>query len=136
MKTYSELILIPTYKERFEYASLNGQVGSATFGADRYINQQFYRSREWRRFRDQIIVRDGGCDLGDPDRPIGGVIIIHHLNPIRIEDFEKRPELLMDPDLVICVSDLTHKAIHYGDFDLLPKDYVERKPNDTIPWRH
>lgn len=140
MRTYSELITLPTFEERFEYLSIGGRVGESTFGFDRYLNQAFYRSKEWRRIRDIVIVRDslGGdypLDLSDPDHPIYGTVIIHHMNPIRPEDLEDNTELVLNPEFLIATSDLTHKAIHYGDFDLLPKPYVERTPWDTCPWR-
>lgn len=136
IRTYSELITIPTFEERYKYVRIGGRIGDETFGFDRYINQTFYTSREWRRFRRDIIVRDMGCDLAMEDREIGGLIIIHHLNPIRIDDILQRSDLLMNPENVICVSDNTHKAIHYGDESLLITAPVERRKNDTCPWRH
>lgn len=135
-KTYSELITIPTFEERFEYLRLGGIVGEDTFGSHRYLNQVFYRSSEWRRFRREIIIRDMGCDLGIEDREIRGLIIIHHINPISIADItNRRLEMLLNPDNVICTSDITHKAIHYGDENLLIKAPVERTKFDTCPWR-
>lgn len=134
-KCYSELILLPTFEERFEYLKLNGSVGEATFGYDRWLNQQFYRSAKWKRIRDQVIVRDNGCDLGIDGKIVYGSILIHHMNPIRPEDILNESDLLINPEFLICVSPLTHKAIHYSDANLLPKDFVERKPNDTCPWR-
>lgn len=139
MKTYSELIQLPSFKERFEYLSLKGAVGEQTFGAERYLNQLFYRSREWRSVRDAIIIRDScngcPCDLGHPDRPILGSVVIHHMNPIRSNDIRSVSDILLNPEYLICVSFITHEAIHYGDFELLPKDYVPRTLNDTIPWK-
>ena len=136
-KTYSELIQLPTFKERFEYLKLNGMVGEETFGFDRYLNQAFYNSLEWKRFRRDIIVRDNGCDLGIDDREIGGMIIIHHLNPISMDDIiKKNVEVLLNPENVICVSTLTHQAIHYGDESLLNTTPIDRRKNDTCPWKH
>lgn len=134
-KSYSGLILLPTFKERFEYLNLSGKPGNETFGFDRYLNQRFYVSREWQQFRAKVISRDEGCDLGMPDRPIQGKVIIHHINPLTLEDFEEQSDALFDMDNVICVSHNTHNAIHYGDYSLIPKDPIERKPNDTCPWR-
>ena len=136
IKTYSELIVIPTFEERFRYLKLNGIIGEETFGFDRYLNQLFYTSDEWRRIRRDVIIRDNGCDLGIRDREIGGLITVHHMNPITIDDIRNRSELLLNPEYLISVSDLTHKAIHYGDERLLITTPVERRPNDTCPWRH
>ena len=135
IKTYKELIRLETFEERFEYLKLSGRIGTDTFGFDRYLNQKFYRSPEWKRIRDKIIIRDNGCDLALPDRQIYGKIIIHHINPISIEDIEACSRFLLDTDLMVCVSHETHNAIHYGDSSLLPKDPIERKPNDTCLWR-
>lgn len=135
LKSYRNLILLSTLEERYEYLKLIGQVGEATFGFDRYLNQEFYTSREWRQFRYKMIARDEGCDMGLPDYPIGGRVILHHINPLSIEDFENSSDLLFDPDNVICVSEPTHNAIHFGDVSLLPADPILRMPNDTIPWR-
>lgn len=134
IKTYSELITMPTFEERFSYLQLNGFVGADTFGFDRIFNQKFYRSKEWRRIRDYIIARDNGCDLGVEDRDIPGRIIIHHMNPISLQDIEDSSEYLMNPEYLICVSHDTHNAIHYGDERLLIKEHVERKPGDTKLW--
>lgn len=134
-KSYRNLILLPTFKERFEYLKLAGTVGESTFGFDRYLNQRFYQSREWRQFRSKVIARDEGNDMGIKDYPISGTVIIHHINPLSVKDFEEQSDLLFDMNNVICVSHNTHEAIHYGDSSLLPKDPIERKPNDTIPWR-
>lgn len=135
IRTYSELVKLDTFEKRFKYLKLDGTVGSDTFGYDRYLNQNFYRSKEWRSIRDRIIVRDNGCDLGIPDRKIGGRILIHHLNPIAADDIVDYTEYLTNPEYLICVSHDTHNAIHYGDESLLIPDYMERKPNDMCPWR-
>lgn len=136
IKTYSQLITLPTFEERFRYLKLDGVIGEETFGFDRYLNQAFYSSTEWKKFRRDIIVRDMGCDLGIADREIGGLIMIHHLNPIAIEDILKRNvKVLLNPENVICTSPNTHRAIHYGDENLLIKAPIERTKNDTIPWR-
>ena len=132
---YSELIEIPSFEDRFEYARLIGRVGAETFGSARYTNQMFYRSNEWKRFRDAVIIRDEGCDLGIPGRLIHGRIIVHHLNPITEEDLYHGSPSLLDMENAICVSFITHQAIHYGDKDLLYQDPVERYPNDTCPWK-
>ena len=136
IKTYSELIKIPTFEERFEYLRLNGIVGKDTFGFDRYINQKFYRSAEWKRIRDQVIVRDNGCDLGIEDRMICGRILIHHMNPITDKDILNVTDLLLNPDYLICVSHITHNAIHYSDENLLIKSPIVRTKYDTCPWKH
>lgn len=135
IRRYSELIFLPSFEERFEYVKLNGQVGKDTFGFQRYVNQRFYCSSEYRRFRREIIVRDLGCDLACENHEIGGKIVIHHLNPISVDDIINHSEFAWNPEYVVCVSELTHKAIHYSDIDLLPKPFVERKPNDTCPWK-
>lgn len=136
IRTYSELIRLKTFEERFEYLKLDGTVGESTFGFDRYLNQMFYTSIEWRNFRRDIILRDNGCDLAIPGLDIVGKIFIHHLNPLTKEDVLNRTEYLMNPEFVVCTSKLTHDAIHYGDSNLLPKGPIERKRNDTCPWRH
>ena len=134
--SYSELITLPTFEERFRYLKLGGVVGEETFGYDRYLNQAFYTSKLWRDFRRDIIVRDLGCDLGIPDREIGGLVLIHHLNPISLDDILKRNlEVLVNPENSICVSHNTHQAIHYGDESLLITAPIERSRNDTCPWR-
>ena len=135
IRTYSELIQLPTFEDRFKYLQLNGSVGKETFGFDRYLNQNFYRSAAWKRVRDRVIIRDNGCDLGIEDRMIGGKILIHHMNPIRKEDILQRSTILLDPENLICTIKNTHDAIHYGDENLLFKGPVERKQNDTCPWR-
>lgn len=136
IKTYSDLILLPTFEERFRYLQLNGVVGRETFGFDRYMNQIFYRSQRWKDVRDYVIVRDGGCDLGIKDRVIHGRITIHHMNPLTFDDIENESAYLLDPEYLICVTHNTHNAIHYGDENLLVKVPVERSKNDTCPWRH
>ena len=136
IKTYSELITIPTFEERYRYLKLSGEVGKETFGFDRWLNQVFYNSKEWKQFRRDIIVRDMGCDLGVVDREIGGSIFIHHIEPISLDDIlHRRVEVLLNPDNVICASFETHQAIHYGDEGLLITLPLERTKNDTCPWR-
>lgn len=135
IKTYSELIKLPTFEERYRYLRLSGRVGKDTFGFDRYMNQNFYRSREWKRIRDEVIVRDNGCDLGIEDRIIHGKILIHHMNPITDRDIFDLTEFLLDPEYLICVTHTTHNAIHYGDEDLLITNPVVRTRNDTCPWK-
>lgn len=134
IKTYEDLIQIDSFWDRFEYLKLSRRVGDQTFGSSRYINQEFYRSKEWKRVRNEVIVRDNGCDLAHPDFPILGPIHVHHMNPIELDDFETGSEFLLNPRFLICVSDRTHNAITYGSSDLLPEPYVERRPNDTCPW--
>lgn len=133
--TYSKLIELLTFTERFDYLSLKGVVGESTFGGSRYLNQLFYNSKEWKEVRDIVIMRDEGCDLGCLDRPITGTIYIHHINPIRKEDILTRSWKVLDPENLICVSFNTHQAIHYGDRSILIPDLVERYPNDTCPWK-
>mgnify|MGYP003308050678 CR=1 FL=1 len=136
IKTYSELITIPTFEERYRYLRMGGSVGKETFGFDRYLNQKFYSSLEWKRFRRDVILRDMGCDLGIEDRAIQGLIIIHHLNSINPKDIqEKNIRVLLDFENVICVSHNTHNAIHYGDDSLLFTDPIVRTKNDTCPWK-
>lgn len=135
IRTYSELIQFPTFEERFRYLQLSGSVGKETFGFDRYLNQNFYRSSAWKRVRDQVIVRDNGCDLGIDDRIIYGKILIHHMNPINDEDILNMTDILLNPEYLICVTLDTHNAIHYGDDDLLIKEPVVRFKNDTCPWK-
>ena len=135
IKTYSELISIPTYEERFDYLKLDGIVGKDTFGYDRYLNQAFYNSPEWRRFRRDMIIRDNGCDLACEGYDIRGRIILHHINPLTQEDLINRKEALFNPENIICVSHNTHNAIHYGDANLLITGPIERVANDTCPWK-
>jgi hypothetical protein len=126
---------LPTYEERYRYLRIKGRVGYETFGYDRYLNQVLYTSKEWRSFRRQIILRDKGWDMGFEGYNIQSRATVHHINPITVEDVVNRSPMVFDPENVITVSDITHKAIHYGDEDLLMKDLVERRPNDTCPWR-
>ena len=135
IKTHSELILLPTFEERFKYLQLNGRVGDDTFGFDRYINQNFYRSTEWKRIRDLVIMRDNGCDLGVPGHEIFGKIIIHHINPISLDDLDRHSDILLNPEYLITTMHTTHNAIHYGDERLLIRAPVERRKNDTCPWK-
>ena len=136
IKTYSEIITFPTFEERYRYLKLDGVVGEDTFGFDRYLNQEFYqRDQEWKRIRDFVIIRDQGCDLGVEGREIRGKILVHHMNPITKDDILKRSKFLLNPEYLICTLKSTHDAIHYGDENLLMKGPVERKPNDTCPWR-
>ena len=134
MKTYHELIKYQTFQDRYHYLALYGKVGQDTFGFDRYYNQRFYRSREWKEIRDYVIARDNGCDLGIPDREIYGKILIHHMNPITLNDIKDSTEFLLNPDYLITTSKLTHDAIHYGDVSLLAPEPIVRKPEDTILW--
>lgn len=135
IRTYSELIMLPTFKERYEYLKLGGKVGEETFGFDRYLNQKFYKSKEWRDIRDYVIMRDNACDLGIEDREIHSRIIIHHMNPITKYDIVNQTEFLTNPDYMICTLKRTHDAIHYGDDSILFDDIVVRSKNDTCPWR-
>lgn len=134
-KSYSELIRINSFEKRFEYLRFRGTVGETTFGSDRWVNQQFYRSSKWRRVRDQIIIRDEACDLGVDGNEINDMIIVHHINPITISDLEEDSYALYDPENLICTSNRTHQAIHYSDENLLPQGPVVRRPNDTVPWK-
>ena len=135
IRTYSALITLPSFEERYRYLKLDGSVGKETFGFDRYLNQDFYRSKEWEHIRDEIIVRDFGCDLGVRDREIQTRIYVHHMNPISVKDITNATEFLLNPDYLICTSHSTHNAIHYGDESLLVIAPVERRKNDTCPWR-
>lgn len=137
IRTYTELMQIPTFLERYRYLKLGGKVGDETFGWERYLNQKFYRSNEWRDFRRQIILRDHGCDLADPDHEFaeGERVIIHHMNPIDTKDIVYQTEYLMNPEYVISVRDRTHRAIHYGDDSLIMEyEPIIRRPGDTCPW--
>lgn len=147
IKSYSELITLPSFEERFRYLQLDGQVGKETFGYDRYLNQMLYNSQEWRRLRDKIIIRDNACDLAHENHEIpswrdengkrhGPKILIHHINPISMEDIVNRRPIVFDPENMITTIMATHNAIHYSDESLLPKDPIERTQNDTCPWRH
>ena len=135
IRTYSELIMLPTFEERYRYLRLGGRVGEDTFGFDRYINQLFYKSDEWLSLRDEIIIRDNGCDLGIPGREIFGRILIHHMNPISVKDILNRTEYLLNPEYLICTVKNTHDAIHYGNEESLLLIPRERTKNDTCPWR-
>lgn len=135
IKTYSKLITFSTFEERFDYLQLKGIVGQETFGFDRYLNQILYNSKEWKHLRNEIIVRDNGCDLALEGFEIHGRILIHHINPITIDDVIKRREMVFDPENLICVTHNTHNAIHYGDKSLLITGPIERRANDTCPWK-
>lgn len=137
IKTYSELVKLNSFEERYKYLKLEGKVGKDTFGFDRYLNQIFYKTDEWKSVRDYVISRDNGCDLGMPDREIKfGKILVHHMNPITKEDILNRSNMLLNPEYLITTTKNTHDAIHYGSDDLLYQDPVERYKNDTCPWKH
>ena len=136
LKSYKELLNIKDFEGRYKYLRIGGVVGDETFGFSRYLNQVLYTSPEWRRFRRDILVRDSGRDLAMEGYDIhGGGIIVHHLNPLTLEDVEQRRFCIFDPDNVVCVSPGTHRAIHYGDESLLPKNPLVRRPGDTCPWK-
>lgn len=135
IRTYSELITLSTFEERYQYLRLDGRVGKETFGFDRWLNQKFYKDPEWLRIRDEVIIRDNGCDLAIEGREIHSRILIHHMNPITTEDIVKRSRYLLDPEYLICTVKRTHDAIHYGDESLLTLDPIERTKNDTCPWK-
>ena len=135
IRKYSELITIPTYKERYEYLRLDGRVGEDTFGFDRYLNQIFYRSQKWKSIRDFVIIRDNGCDLGVEGYEIYGKIVIHHMNPITLKDIERESDYLLNPEFLICTTHNSHNAIHYGDERLLVTGPIVRTKNDTCPWK-
>lgn len=137
IKTYSELVTIPSFLERFRYLKLNGIVGQSIFGFDRYINQKFYRTSEWKKIRRQVILRDCGCDLGCEgyEIPSGVNIIVHHMNPMAIKDIVNKQEWILDPEFLICTTKRTHDALHYGDETLLYYEPVERTKGDTCPWQ-
>lgn len=134
-KTYSEMLLLPTFQERFEYVDLNGRVGELTHGENRYLNQRFYSSREWRLFRNAIIERDDGLDLGVKGHEILGQIVVHHIVPITVDMLLNQDPLLLDPNNTVCVSRQTHDAIHYGSYATAPQDYEPRRPGDTTLWK-
>lgn len=136
IKTYSELIKLPTFKERYRYLKMNGVVGEETFGFDRWLNQAFYKSKEWLAIRDHVIFRDNGCDLGMPDREIRGRVLIHHMNPITKRDILDRSDFLLNPEYLITTTKVTHDAIHFSDESLLYEDPIERTMHDTCPWKH
>ena len=133
-RTYSEMICLDGFVERFEYLKLSGRVGESTFGFERWMNQEFYRSREWRSLREQIIIRDNGCDLGHPENEIHGSALIHHIVPMTPEDFDTGNPLIVDPNNLITTTHATHNAIHYGNASLLREEWVERRPGDHILW--
>jgi hypothetical protein len=134
IRRYSELRRLETFEDRFKYLSLGGYVGESTFGFDRYMNQQFYRSREWHRLRDEVIVRDNGCDLGVAGYEIHDRLLVHHINPMTSEDIEHGDDVILDPQYLITTTHRTHNAIHYGDVRLIPRQLVERRPGDTKLW--
>lgn len=134
MKSYNELVRLPTFEERYDYLRVHGQVGQETFGFDRYMNQQFYTSSEWRHIRNLVIARDLGCDLGIKGYEIYDKVIIHHMNPLTEDDIQHSSDNLMDLDSLITTSHRTHNAIHYGDRSLLAQPLVERHPGDTLLW--
>ena len=135
IKSYSELRTLSTFEERYNYLRLRGRVGQDTFGFDRIFNQMFYRSKEWKSIRDHVIVRDNGCDLGIDGYEIHGRILVHHMNPISLDDIETNSDFLMNPEYLITTTHITHNAIHYGDESLLIKAPIERTRNDTCPWK-
>lgn len=135
MRTYSELMTFDTFIDRYNYLKFTTIVGKETFGFERYLNQSFYHSKEWKRLRNQIILRDNGCDLGIEGREIEGKLYIHHMNPISKEDIVYASDYLIDPEYLICCSHKTHNAIHFGDENQLLAEPIERTPNDTCPWR-
>lgn len=133
-RTIYELFEYKTFMERFEYLKLTGSVGAITFGFDRYLNQSLYNSLEWKHVRDLVMIRDNGCDLGLDDYPIVTRVVIHHMNPVSVEDLEARDLAILDPEFLITTSIRTHQAIHFGNASLLPKKFVERLPGDTKLW--
>jgi len=133
-RSYSELIRLNTFEERYEYLKLKGSVGKSTFGFDRYINQQFYRSAQWKNIRNHVIARDQGLDLAFQGYEIYDRIIIHHMNPMSVEDIEHGDNDILNPEFLICTTHKTHNAIHYGDKNLLALPFVERNLNDTKLW--
>ena len=135
IRRYSDLVQLKTFEDRFSYLKLHGKVGEDTFGFDRYINQSLYKSNKWKRTRSQVIIRDNGCDLGIEGHELDKYIVIHHMNPLTLEDIEEERDVVFNPEYLISCSSRTHKAIHFGDENLLPKDFVERRPNDTCLWR-
>ena len=134
IRTYSDLRRLASFEDRFEYLKLNGRVGADTFGFYRYLNQRLYASEEWKAVRRAVIIRDNGCDLGVEGYEIADKVIIHHMNPLTIEDITELRDSIFDPEFLICVSHRTHEAIHYGDARLLPKMPVDRRPGDTKFW--
>ncbi len=136
INNFTELSRLDTFDERFEYLKLDGSIGFDTFGFDRHLNQTFYHSDTWKRIRDSVIVRDCGCDLGLEGCEIHGKILVHHMNPVTIQDILERNKTILDPEFLVCVSHQTHNAIHYGSKENLARITNERLPNDTCPWRH
>lgn len=134
VRTYSELRRFDTFEERYEYLRLGGGVGESTFGFDRYINQAFYRSTLWKQVRNQVIVRDNGCDLGIPDRPINGSLLVHHINPMTADDIKHGEDWILNPEYLITTTNDTHNAIHYGDQSILRKQFRPRQAGDTKLW--
>ena len=134
IRTYSEMLNFRTFEERYGYLRLRGSVGESTFGYDRYFNQRFYTSTQWKNVRRQVIIRDNGCDLGIADREIFDRVLIHHMNPMTIGDLTSGEDLVLDPEYLICVSHNTHNAIHYGDANVLLRVPEERRPGDTTLW--
>lgn len=134
LRTYSELVRLRTFEERFEYLALRGSVGQATFGFERWVNQAFYRSTQWRNIRHHVIARDNGCDLAFPDHEIHNRLVVHHMNPMAVDDIVDGEDGILDPEFLITTQLVTHNAIHYGDASLLPKPLVERRPGDTKLW--
>ena len=135
IRCYSELKQIDSFNERYLYLKLNGIVAEETFGYDRYVNQQLYKSQKWRNTRRKIIIRDNGCDLGVDGYELDDYIMVHHINPITLEDIEEERDIIFNPENLICCSQRTHRAIHYGDESLLPKEPIIRRPGDTCPWK-
>lgn len=134
IRTYSELVRLQTFEERFRYLSLRGSVGRSTFGYERWVNQAFYRSVEWKQIRHHVISRDLGCDLAFPDHEVHDRLIVHHMNPMTVDEIVDAEEVILDPEFLITTQHSTHNAIHYGDESLLPKPLVERRPGDTKLW--
>lgn len=132
---YRDIRPLKTIQERYEYLRLGGQVGASTFGFDRYLNQALYKSKEWQQARNDVILRDNACDLGIEGYDIFKGLVVHHMNPITVDDIVQRKDYIFDPEFLICVSDRTHKAIHFGDAGLLPKEPIQRRAGDTCPWR-
>lgn len=135
IRTYSDLVKLGTFAERYQYLKLHGVVGGDTFGFDRYLNQVLYRSKEWRDLRHRIIVRDNGCDMALEGWDICGPVTVHHMNPLTVKDVDERNPDIFEPEFLVCVSHNTHNAIHYGDESLLPKEPIERRAGDTCPWK-
>lgn len=135
IRCYSDLKQIDSFKERYLYLKLHGKVGEETFGFDRWMNQSLYKSQKWRKTRREIIIRDNGCDLGVDGFELDNYIMVHHINPITLEDIEEERDVIFDPENLICCSSRTHKAIHFGDESLLPKEPIIRRAGDTCLWR-